>query len=309
MLVNTEIIKVSLICLSASSTVTCLAAIYIRHLSAAADMFAPIAHHEKRYVLYKPMKFGSFEFFYGRCIQETSTGSLTAQSEQILKSRDKQLESVEDKLILCCSNRVAALINGKNLRKNNNPMRSYKAEDSQRNSPLLRKFTSAEDKLRLKVGAPILVTANINQYLFNGTRGVVTHLDNDCITIVVNGNEHKIDRYVFDLSTYSRAVTRKQFPIKLAYAITIHRSQGMTLESYHIDCEDMFLTQQLYVALSRACSVNSFTVSNLDMTDIIPCNAVVTAFLEGQEDEYEVGFSLTNLYFTIRLVRHLSCVE
>jgi ATP-dependent exoDNAse (exonuclease V) alpha subunit len=56
-----------------------------------------------------------------------------------------------------------------------------------------------------------------------------------------------------------------QFPLKLAYAITIHKSQGQTYESVNIDVHDIFANGQLYVALSRCRSIQN-TYFNMPLT-------------------------------------------
>ena len=219
-----------------------------------------------------------------RCIQECAEGDLSDESRSLLMSRDCHLDDIsKDKVILCCSNRTATIINSKMLSENSNELKSYKSHDTDRHSPLLRKFTAAETTLYLKKGAPVILTANLTGDLTNGTRGTVARMDKDAIVINVDGVEHSIRRYKFGISTYSRSVCRTQYPLKLAYAITVHRSQGLTLPSIHIDCQDLFLPQQLYVALSRVSKLAHVTISNLDLDVIEPCNPTVLAFLAGEE--------------------------
>jgi ATP-dependent DNA helicase PIF1 len=55
----------------------------------------------------------------------------------------------------------------------------------------------------------------------------------------------------------------KQFPVRLAYAITIHKAQGLSIESLEIDCEGIFANSQFYVALSRARSLEGLKIKNL----------------------------------------------
>ena len=122
-----------------------------------------------------------------------------------------------------------------------------------------------EKNLALKVGAPILFTRNSWNY-FNGERGIVINVDANCVYI------QKSDEKIVKLEAVgqSKAIWKEktidgkkemvednlftiyQFPIKLAFAITIHKSQGMSIEDLIIDTNEIFAPSQFYVALSRA---------------------------------------------------------
>lgn len=122
-----------------------------------------------------------------------------------------------------------------------------------------------ERELALKVGAPVLFTRNAWNY-FNGERGVVVNVDSSYIYV------QKADAKVVKLEplAQSKEVWRErsvdgkiemqeeaifsiyQFPIKLAFAITIHKSQGMSIEDLIIQTNEIFAPSQFYVALSRS---------------------------------------------------------
>ncbi|MEN8303923.1 MAG: DEAD/DEAH box helicase [Campylobacterota bacterium] len=122
-----------------------------------------------------------------------------------------------------------------------------------------------EKELELKVGSPVLFTRNSWNY-FNGERGVVVNIDasyvyvkkSDGVVIkletaaqskamwkekTIDGKKEMIEENIF--SVY-------QFPIKLAFAITIHKSQGMSIEDLIIETNEIFAPSQFYVALSRS---------------------------------------------------------
>jgi len=122
-----------------------------------------------------------------------------------------------------------------------------------------------ESELELKVGAPVLFTRNSWNY-FNGERGLVVGIDASFVYVqkgdtkvvkleavvhtkfkwdekVQNGKKEMQE--VKELSIY-------QFPIKLAFAITIHKSQGMSIEDLIIETNEIFAPSQFYVALSRS---------------------------------------------------------
>ncbi len=122
-----------------------------------------------------------------------------------------------------------------------------------------------EKELELKVGAPVLFTRNSWNY-FNGERGVVVNQDSSYIYVqksdakvvkleavaqsksmwkekTVNGKKEMSEESLF---------TIYQYPIKLAFAITIHKSQGMSIEDLIIETNEIFAPSQFYVALSRS---------------------------------------------------------
>lgn len=122
-----------------------------------------------------------------------------------------------------------------------------------------------EKNLELKIGAPVLFTRNAWNY-FNGERGEVVNIDTNYVYVqksdgkvvkleavvqskvrwsekIVNGKKEIVEEDLF--SVY-------QFPIKLAFAITIHKSQGMSIEDLIIQTNEIFAPSQFYVALSRS---------------------------------------------------------
>ena len=116
--------------------------------------------------------------------------------------------------------------------------------------------------LKLKIGCPIILLRNLNKAagLANGTRLVITKLNEYTIsgTIVTQGtfcgNEVMIPR--IDLIAESKSTPfrfkRRQFPVQVAYCMTIHKSQGQSFDKIGIYLpKDLFTHGQLYVALSR----------------------------------------------------------
>ena len=111
-------------------------------------------------------------------------------------------------------------------------------------------------KLELKVGCPVIVIRNIHPpHLVNGTRAIITNLLPNVIEVTKsNGQSHFIPRISIVPSDNSREFIfrRRQFPIKIAYCMTINRAQGQTL-----DRTGLFLSTpcfghgQLYVGISR----------------------------------------------------------
>ncbi len=116
--------------------------------------------------------------------------------------------------------------------------------------------------LKLKEGIPVIFTTNKWGSFHNGERAVVEHIDKDSIVVEKKGRLVKVDRFKFELSRPSVGgdgmledeviATLEQFPLRPAYAITIHKSQGMSIENLVCNVDTIFADSQFYVALSRA---------------------------------------------------------
>ena len=120
-----------------------------------------------------------------------------------------------------------------------------------------------EDNLVLKEGAKVLFTTNKWGSYHNGERALVEHIEEDhvVVSLLSNGKLIKVDRFEFEMS---RSVVKddkveqevlyslKQFPLRLCYAITIHKSQGMGIDELVCNVDNIFATSQFYVALSRS---------------------------------------------------------
>lgn len=122
-----------------------------------------------------------------------------------------------------------------------------------------------DKNLELKVGSPVLFTRNSWNY-FNGERAEVLNIDASNVYVqksdgkvvkleavaqskamwkekTINGKKEMVEENLFSIY---------QFPIKLAFAITIHKSQGMSIEDLIIETNEIFAPSQFYVALSRS---------------------------------------------------------
>lgn len=151
--------------------------------------------------------------------------------------------------------------------------------------------------LELKVGAEVIICANKRGSYYNGERAEVLELKEDGIIVRKHNDELcSIEPVCLELNAYADEggnVAKQvlasfvQYPLRLAYAITIHKSQGMSLDDYICDVNDIFASGQLYVALSRAKSAKGlFLEQNSTLNRLrskIRPNDAVAQFYAGQE--------------------------
>jgi ATP-dependent exoDNAse (exonuclease V) alpha subunit len=128
----------------------------------------------------------------------------------------------------------------------------------------LAKDCIAERELKLKVGAQVIFLCNDSERrIVNGMRGEVTRCEPGHIWVKRStGGEVSLDRHRWERKDGDGATvaSMKQFPVKLAYALTIHKSQGMTLDRVRCNLERAFTGGHAYVALSRATSAEGLSL-------------------------------------------------
>lgn len=149
------------------------------------------------------------------------------------------------------------------------------------------------DELKMKVGAKVIFTTNKWGEFFNGQRGQIVDIikqngEIELVKILVeNGNTLEVIRQKYDLSDYviengeineNVKASYFQFPFKLAYAITIHKSQGMSISNLTCNLDKIFVSGQLYVALSRSSNPKNLKIifnRNENFENYIKKNATI----------------------------------
>ena len=162
-----------------------------------------------------------------------------------------------------------------------------------------KKLYPTDRELMLKVGAKVMLLRNDNDGLryVNGTQGIITRIDKDEGIIQVITNEGKpinvkpsewtLYDYIIDKETKTIVPTPvgwfTQYPLKLAWAVTIHKSQGMTFDKVIVDARKSFATGQVYVALSRCRSLEGLTLTSRITEDDIKVDPVVVDYMKSVE--------------------------
>lgn len=201
---------------------------------------------------------------------------------QKLNERTKAVKPDSGYVTLAGKNTTVSDINHKKLMSLAGEEKVYEAEIW---GKLTESFFPTDKKLKLKLGAQVMLLKNDTEKprrWVNGTIGVVSKLSNDVVRVKIDGVEHAItpsswDKIQYEYDSESRKLEKKvvssfkQFPLRLAWAITIHKSQGQTYETVAIDLSGgAFAHGQTYVALSRCVSLGGLYLdSPINRNDII----------------------------------------
>jgi ATP-dependent DNA helicase PIF1 len=146
------------------------------------------------------------------------------------------------------------------------------------------KSFSLSDSITLCIDAQVVVTRNIDIQagIINGTRGIVTNMTDIGVTLkLLNSTEIFIEYISFQPDELDNKREFMYMPLKLGWALTIHSSQGMTLDAIEVDLgENIFAYGQAYTGLSRVRNFNSVKVINLKKRCFKTSTDVVKFFKE-----------------------------
>ena len=154
-------------------------------------------------------------------------------------------------------------------------------------------------RLELKAGAQVMFVKNdpsSDKRYYNGKIGIVTDFYEEYIMVQCSGEDEKIaveplewenSRYVINEQTQEMESEVigifRQYPLRLAWAITIHKSQGLTFDKAIIDAASAFASGQVYVALSRCRTLEGMVLATPLHQDAVITDLRVEDYIEGQE--------------------------
>ncbi len=207
-------------------------------------------------------------------LDEIRSGSISSKSYELLNSRlnqDLNIDFTPTKLYT--HNLDVDRINNQELNKlSSQPfLYEYKSEGAKTNIEKIFKSSLVQEQLTLKKDAVVMfIKNNPEKYYINGTTGVVIDFSKENLPIVrlSSGYVVKVEYEDWTIENENGKIVSKlsQIPLKLAWAITIHKSQGMTLDAAQIDLTNTFEVGQGYVALSRIKSINGLQLIGFNET-------------------------------------------
>ncbi len=206
-------------------------------------------------------------------LNEIRSGDVSDDSRELLKSRYNTRTTEFEPTRLFTHNADVDTLNQAELGKLESiASAEYRMEESGR-APLiaaLKKSCLAPEVLRLKVGARVMcVKNNFEEGYVNGTLGVVTSCkkDQDPVIRTIDGRLIAIEKASWKVEEDGKTLAELiQYPLRLAWAITVHKSQGMSLDAVEVDLSKSFEPGMGYVALSRVRSLEGLTITGMNET-------------------------------------------
>lgn len=187
-------------------------------------------------------------------------GNITEDDQNVLNSRYIPIPDDFNGIRICSHNNIAQSINDSMLKQLSGDVYELHANVS----GIPPKNVQCEEVLCLKKGCQVIMTKNQPEEYVNGSSGIVMDIneEDDVISVKINEtgktvlvfrNEWDNIEYTVCNGSISETVLGRisQFPMKLGYAISSHKSQGMTFDQVLIDVQRAFTNGQAYVALSR----------------------------------------------------------
>ncbi|WP_166385529.1 helix-turn-helix domain-containing protein [Polaribacter sp. 11A2H] len=256
-------------------------------------------------------------------LNEIRTDTLSEKSAEILnRNYNPTFSPTKDDgyITLTTHNNRANLINSSELNKLNTKSYFFKADVSGKFND--NAFPN-DEKLELKMGAQVMFIKNDSspdKRYYNGKIGIITDISLQNVTVQCPNEIDEIvtERETWDNVNYSINEETKeikedvigsfsQIPLRLAWAITIHKSQGLTFEKAIIDAEASFAHGQTYVALSRCTSLEGLVLKTPITSSAIINDRTVSVFNESVEENHpdEHVLNESEKHFQLNLISEL----
>jgi hypothetical protein len=292
------------------------------------DLIKQVYKTEKPYFfkakVFERMKIVSIEFkkiyrqtdtHFLKLLEGIRNNSLSASDLEILNTRVQNYTGNNPIITLTSHNETAKKINLAELEKIKTQSFHFNATI---NGEFDEKNTISEKELLLKIGAQVMFTRNdpTGRWV-NGTLGEISALSEDSISVkLVDNNEYEISKVTWENIKYqydrdSRSGKKEvvgtftQYPVKLAWAVTIHKSQGLTFENVRIDfSRGIFANGQTYVALSRARTLEGLYLTENIRPAFIKTSNEVAVFANDFNHKENIEFELQHGSSTEKLIRN-----
>lgn len=209
------------------------------------------------------------------------TGSVTSEILHLLNSRVDDMAPEEGAVTLVPTNYLVNQLNSYRLSQLDETSRQYKSVIVGQLEP---SAYPADDVLILKRGAQIMMLKNDREKRWaNGTIGIIDSLSEDQIKVKIDGFKYSVTRESWNKIRYRYNLQTKtideeivssftQFPLRLAWAVTIHKSQGQTYDSLIVNLGGgAFAHGQTYVALSRCRTLGGLYLKR----EVVPQDIIV----------------------------------
>ncbi|MDB4198949.1 helix-turn-helix domain-containing protein [Polaribacter sp.] len=258
-----------------------------------------------------------------KILNEIRTNTLSDTSAQILnKNYNPSFSPTKEEgyITLTTHNNRANLINDSELNKLKIKSAFFNAEISGKFSE--NAYPNAE-RLELKVGAQVMFLKNdssTDKRYYNGKIGIITAISKETVTVQCPNEPDEIvteketwSNINYSINEETKAIKEEmigafsQIPLRLAWAITIHKSQGLTFEKAIIDAEASFAHGQTYVALSRCTSLEGLVLKTPITRSAIINDSTVSVFNESVEENHpdESILNESEKYFQLNLISEI----